>query len=342
MASRTPQVVGVDVGGTFTDLVLMGPDGVRLAKVPSTLANQAEGVMAALEAAQADLAALDLIVIHGMGVREPGYSEYMTSEIAARIGLGREPDDAHEDTRPDLSIIRTRTYSDGQRELRARELFWSRLIDDFRKTRLGHDTRAPFSNHRVKYNAQLKRDFMNTRVADALIYLGPCGERIRAAARATLLPCLRSAGEVMVVTHSLGGLIAFDTITELSEEGRIAENVHIKLVMLANPLPLLELARPDHVPDHTVPTRSMLEVITLGDPNDILSYAFNDDFKLRHSRHGALAVSFTNARVTIAETAYLGVLVNPITAHTRYYGDGRIIDLITHGWQSPTSPQSSE
>ncbi len=59
-------VVGVDVGGTFTDLVELSPDTgrVRLAKVPSTLDNQAFGVLAALDQAGCDLAALDLIV-HG-------------------------------------------------------------------------------------------------------------------------------------------------------------------------------------------------------------------------------------------------------------------------------------
>jgi N-methylhydantoinase A len=59
-------VAGVDVGGTFTDLVVFDPatGGVRLAKVPTTLPNQAGGVLAAFEAAGADLAALDLIV-HG-------------------------------------------------------------------------------------------------------------------------------------------------------------------------------------------------------------------------------------------------------------------------------------
>ncbi|MEO0427118.1 MAG: hydantoinase/oxoprolinase family protein [Pseudomonadota bacterium] len=59
-------VAGIDVGGTFTDLVLVDPatGAMRLAKVPTTPENQANGVLAALEAAEADLAALDLIV-HG-------------------------------------------------------------------------------------------------------------------------------------------------------------------------------------------------------------------------------------------------------------------------------------
>ena len=62
----TGLVAGVDVGGTFTDLVIFDPatGTVRLAKVPTTLDNQAFGVLAAFEAAGQDLAGLGLIV-HG-------------------------------------------------------------------------------------------------------------------------------------------------------------------------------------------------------------------------------------------------------------------------------------
>jgi N-methylhydantoinase A len=56
---------GIDVGGTFTDLLLQRADGsVALAKVPTTAANQADGVLAAIEAAGSAPGALDLI-IHG-------------------------------------------------------------------------------------------------------------------------------------------------------------------------------------------------------------------------------------------------------------------------------------
>jgi N-methylhydantoinase A len=59
-------VAGVDVGGTFTDLVIFDPasGAVRLAKVPTTLPNQAGGVLNAFESAGADLSGIDLIV-HG-------------------------------------------------------------------------------------------------------------------------------------------------------------------------------------------------------------------------------------------------------------------------------------
>ena len=59
-------IAGVDVGGTFTDLVVFDPvEGrVELAKVPTTLPNQTPGVLNAFEAAGTNLSAIDLIV-HG-------------------------------------------------------------------------------------------------------------------------------------------------------------------------------------------------------------------------------------------------------------------------------------
>lgn len=65
-SSGTGRVVGVDVGGTFTDLVFLDAKSgqLRLAKTPTTLENQAFGVLNAMDAAEVDTAALDLIV-HG-------------------------------------------------------------------------------------------------------------------------------------------------------------------------------------------------------------------------------------------------------------------------------------
>ena len=59
-------VAGVDVGGTFTDLVILDPENgaVSVAKVPTTLPNQAGGVLAAFEVAGVNLTDVNLIV-HG-------------------------------------------------------------------------------------------------------------------------------------------------------------------------------------------------------------------------------------------------------------------------------------
>src|SRR5687768_14888159 len=60
-------VAGIDVGGTFTDLILIdGGDGgkVHIAKTPTTPENQAFGVVSALADAGFPVDGIDLIV-HG-------------------------------------------------------------------------------------------------------------------------------------------------------------------------------------------------------------------------------------------------------------------------------------
>ena len=66
-APGRPRVLGVDVGGTFTDLVAEVDGRVLVAKVPSTPSDQAEGILAAVERAGVDLATLDRFA-HGTTV----------------------------------------------------------------------------------------------------------------------------------------------------------------------------------------------------------------------------------------------------------------------------------
>jgi len=78
-----PIIAGIDVGGTFTDLLLRAADGsVRFAKVPTSPANQADGVLAAIEAAGTTPAEIDLI-IHGTTATTNAVLE----RKLARVGL---------------------------------------------------------------------------------------------------------------------------------------------------------------------------------------------------------------------------------------------------------------
>lgn len=78
------KVAGIDVGGTFTDLVLVDEDSgaVHLAKVPTTTDNQAFGVLAALARTGVGLAALGAI-IHGTTTT----TNAMLERKVARVGL---------------------------------------------------------------------------------------------------------------------------------------------------------------------------------------------------------------------------------------------------------------
>jgi N-methylhydantoinase A len=63
------KIIGCDVGGTFTDLILLDEQSgaLRIAKVPTTTHNQAEGVLAALEKTGAPIEDISLF-IHGTTV----------------------------------------------------------------------------------------------------------------------------------------------------------------------------------------------------------------------------------------------------------------------------------
>jgi N-methylhydantoinase A len=79
--------LGVDVGGTFTDLVLVGPDGQALThKVLSTTANYAEGIVAGVRALLAEAGVAPAAVgdvVHGTTVATNAILEHR----GARTGL---------------------------------------------------------------------------------------------------------------------------------------------------------------------------------------------------------------------------------------------------------------
>src|SRR5690242_8069368 len=80
---RTTVIIGIDVGGTFTDLVARDPATGRLAiaKVPSTPADPSRGFLTAL-ATQGALPA-DTVVVHGTTVATNAILE----RKGARCGL---------------------------------------------------------------------------------------------------------------------------------------------------------------------------------------------------------------------------------------------------------------
>jgi N-methylhydantoinase A len=85
--AATPQsrahIVGIDVGGTFTDLVLFDASTgtLSVAKVPSTTANQAVGVMAAIHSVEPDLTRLERLA-HGTTVSTNALLEHAGARVA--------------------------------------------------------------------------------------------------------------------------------------------------------------------------------------------------------------------------------------------------------------------
>jgi len=84
MSAQPTTIVGIDVGGTFTDLLALdtATGAVSLAKVPTTTDNQAVGFVAAMKAANLDPRALQAIV-HGTTTT----TNALLERKVARVGL---------------------------------------------------------------------------------------------------------------------------------------------------------------------------------------------------------------------------------------------------------------
>jgi N-methylhydantoinase A len=80
--------VGIDVGGTFTDLVVLGARGVRVRKVPSTPHAPAEGLWHAYDAAE--LTAAPQALVHGTTVATNALLERKGARVALVVTAGFE------------------------------------------------------------------------------------------------------------------------------------------------------------------------------------------------------------------------------------------------------------
>jgi len=102
-SSHVPKVrVGVDVGGTFTDLVALVDGEVRIAKVPSTPSDQSAGVMTAVAATGVDPASVGAVA-HGTTVATNALLERRGARTALLTTEGfRDVIEIARQTRPSL------------------------------------------------------------------------------------------------------------------------------------------------------------------------------------------------------------------------------------------------
>lgn len=164
--------------------------------------------------------------------------------------------------------------------------------------------------------------------------------------------------ELIFITHSLGSKILMDTITNIADQvsavqkdvkykDKIAQlqKKEVTVFMLANQLPILQIERPlpkvhNQIDDYCVAGGKKygsrvfknVNMIAFSDPNDILSYAIPQDFADRYI-DSRICPQVTNVSVNVApEISAFGVgVVNPISAHTDYDNNLKVINLITEG-----------
>ena len=275
------------------------------------------------------------------------------------------------------------------RELLFYELTWSEIIEAEKKP-IAFDDSSEYTFRRTALNSFMK-EFFNSHVSDPLIYLGRSHTKILTSVREAF--CWMTQGDwddyedftsepcdiysqtrakqvleddIVVVTHSLGSrmiidmaqsvaaLIARDQRPELDGIRQLFRTKELRVYMLANQLPLLELGRePAEVrgeiaayctPDGEKFDQRMignLAIFAFSDPNDLLSYAippkFVDDYM-----DSRICPRITNIILNVAQPLSLlglGEFANPLDAHTAYDYDDRVIGVIAHGIGQDASAQ---
>ncbi len=267
--------------------------------------------------------------------------------------------------RAEAPYVNERTYeaANGDR-LVVYEALWSPLVWDIKQEKLVREE-AGFMADRLPIHGRLKQHLLNERMPDPLLYVGRMGPLIRNAVKQTI--CVRMleariAGDLgsehcegvhigggvsfAVITESLGSAVAFDAIRELDRDTPAAsgDSAHQILArtstffMLANQLALLELNSPDrpggfaNVPanggdDDERSFRFPLEIVTISDPNDVLSYPVPVSLAERYPKH-----RFVNVRTRLSWKLLGGMAAYPMSAHTGHGTNGRVIQMIAEGW----------
>jgi hypothetical protein len=139
----------------------------------------------------------------------------------------------------------------------------------------------------------------------------------------------------------------FDTsIAEVSERTSVMHEKEYLFFMLSNQIPLLQLGQPYPAiinqndkyctePGLLAGKRLFknLHIIAFSDPNDLLTYGIPPDFVDEYV-DSRLCPTLVNITINVAEVSdvpVLGEVASPMTAHTEYDNDDRIISLITSG-----------
>jgi hypothetical protein len=348
----------------FASLLLGGCTILSVRKIT----NDFEGLDAALARSRSDGGTLRILFIHGMGHTDSGYSEPVMQGVAARLSLAKVetlPQIAIKKENHTYGEINITKYSGaGGRKISVYELTWSATTDPLKERQFKTD--RTYSGDRVFLNRKLKTELVNERLADPVLYIGRYRNHMQfpiMRAVKAVLNDFAPQDEVAVITYSLGSYMCYDTLLKMSRgesimgERDYSAGVVRDLVgqtnyvfMLANQLPLLELSevsnpislrqtsssavkslaeirrqnRPKSAAQRQ-PAVLPLHLVAFSDPNDLLSYPLD-----QHSVSGT-SIAYSNVVISVQRSALLGIVADPLTAHTGHERSPAVMDLLTYG-----------
>jgi len=327
-----------------------------------------EGLNAAVLRAHSAGGTLRILIVHGMGHHDPGYSRPLLSGVATRLGLSgssASPRIYIEKESHFYGEVNIDEYANGDgKKVRVYELTWSPTTDALKKKQFATD--ATYAGDRVAVNRKLKADLVDDALADPVLYIGRYRNHMQfpiMRAVEAVLHDFQSQDEVAIITQSLGSYMTYDTLLKMSRGERImgerdysaalVDEVigHTNYVfMLANQLPLLELSEVTNPLSLKKSSAAALRAIgqirlqnkprTLAQrqqtPLSLRLVAFTDpndllSYPLDANDVSSDSVAYSNVVISVERTAILGAFAWPMTAHTGHDKSKAVMDLLAFG-----------
>jgi hypothetical protein len=328
-----------------------------------------------------------LIAVHGIGAQPPTFADSWIaafSEAAQLSSAVSQPAEVYDmgltgnqkpvpdDMRPYIEAYRfTHTHGAQGPDLRGYAVDWSPLTQPYKQHLVQDESPPTYTRQRATLNSDLKFKLLDDRLLDAVMYAGAYRATMKQAVSDAMCRAIRDDGNTPVAagpacswatvttevastrrliffTHSLGGRMVFDVLTELLNDPKGPAYAALKngfqIYMFANQLSLLELtdhANPfDRTEDNAITRFTAAlkgaaavhdetvsgQLVAFSDPNDVLSYQVPRHMMIRLDTAGAAAnVTLSNA------VTWFGLIEDPIAAHDDYLINGRIWTAVASG-----------
>jgi hypothetical protein len=318
------------------------------------------GIAAAVKAAGEH--PVDVLLVHGMCTHDDAWAAQKIDALTGVVG-DHAPALAGSGAGPIHVIDSTRRLAGGT--VRFHALVWSPLTAKL-KHQLDYDHTSTSTDctadgecrpRRARFNGSVKDKLLDDCLSDPMVYQGVGHTAMRDAMVDTIARVIENnpndAGTLVVVAESLGSKMLFDALSAMLESdeprtqdlGQQASRRLALLYMAGNQLPMLgmaeqapgqNLAAPQDALQRYLELRrrqatprvgqfSRLAIVAFTDPNDLLSY------QLLPARYAAQDVAVADVLVS-NDTAWLGLMENPVTAHTDYLSNPDVGILIACGF----------
>ena len=334
------------------------PTSFSANSVPSTNdPTRFNGLATQLTEAATNGCTLRLLVVHGMGIQNPGYSTGLVNSVASQLNVNFVSESSQTNYHGhDYSVLTIRNFASGHARLCVYELTWSPITRPIKASQFYLDYQMPLVMSRQIINNDLKTNLIDNALSDVVLYVGQYRPHLQRPIIDAITNMVSDSGTnndpIAILTHSLASYMVIDTLKTMADQTtaqKYAAHVN-QIFMLANQLPILELSdrtnfdvpspgimagffklREDGHQHHMRnKPRHALEIVAFSDPNDLLSFALRQP-DIDDGMHTGITVHGFNVKYTDEHWSILGIVSSPENAHVNWWTDFRVPGFLANG-----------